>query len=318
MRGLISASVLILVCLDASAVTIRLKPEAEVDGPRITLGEVATVADGDMALAAKLERIDLGRAPWPGSDHRVDGIVVRLKLYQNHIDPKVISVEAVAGCRVTTRPLEIPPERVVGLAQEQLLGQIPWPKDDVELELASKPRGCVVPRGCGQDVLRPGQINAANLRGSVEVSVDVVVDGEARLKLPVRFNIKLYERVAVATKAIGRNDPFTADNVELKRIEVTNRPAGLLTDTRRVLGRRAAHPIAADTPLARTMIVAPPVVKRGDSVRIVLQVGGLEITARGTARQDGAEGDIIRVENADSGRQLSGRVVDAQTVAVEG
>ena len=307
-----------LVIPNTSAATITLREKVVVDGPRFTLADVATVADADAELAARMEAVDLGPAPWPGSFMRVDGIVVRLKLYQARIDPRDVQVDAAAGCEVTTRGLDIPSARLVELAREHLSSKIRWSPDDVEIEVTGQPNDYVVPLGCGEDVLRPGRINSDNPRGRVDVGVRIVVDGRDRFNASVRFNVKLYEEVVVTTDGLDRGDTYTADNVELRRMDVTDATPGLLTDLDKVLGLKSARRIAQNTPLTRKMVISPPLVKRGDIVRIVYRVKGLEVSASGQARADGAEGDTILVKNVDSGRLLPAMVISSGTVLVGG
>ena len=297
---------------------IELKNEAVVDGPGLALADVATVSDAEPEFAAKLLAIDLGPAPWPGTRHRVDGIVVRLRLYQNHIDPRNVSVDATAGCDVTTRPLAISSDRISQLAREHLAAQIRWPASDVEIEMTSEPRDYVVPAGCGRDVMKAKIVSGNRLSGPVEVAVSIVVAGKTRFKVPVGFYVRLYKDVVTTTAAVGRNDTLAADNVKLKRTDVTTNSDDLVTDLAKVLGQRTTQPLAADTALTRRMFVAPPVVRRGDVVRIVYRLKGLVVSVQGEVRQNGAEGDRIRVVNIDSGRVLVGVVVDSKTVVVGG
>lgn len=60
----------------------------------------------------------------------------------------------------------------------------------------------------------------------------------------------------------------------------------------------------------------PPVISAGSRVTLVARSGAVRATAPGEARQAGAIGDVIRVTNTISNTQLTGRVLNAETVEV--
>ena len=59
-----------------------------------------------------------------------------------------------------------------------------------------------------------------------------------------------------------------------------------------------------------------PVVERGDMVRILAKVGGIVATTVGIARENGATGERIVVQNTSSREKLMAVVVGPGTVQV--
>jgi flagella basal body P-ring formation protein FlgA len=57
-------------------------------------------------------------------------------------------------------------------------------------------------------------------------------------------------------------------------------------------------------------------VRRGRPVRLIYLQPGLQLTALGTAQDDGALGDAVRVVNADSRQQLQGTASGPDEVTV--
>ncbi|NCC67884.1 MAG: flagellar basal body P-ring formation protein FlgA, partial [Clostridia bacterium] len=108
-----------------------------------------------------------------------------------------------------------------------------------------------------------------------------------------------------------------ADDLVVGRMDLARAPSGGFSDPKQVVGRRASRMIAAQTVVTDRMIENPPLVKRGDSVTIVAQGGGVRATAAGKARQKGCLGDRIAVVNLDSQRTIYAQVVDGRTVAVD-
>ena len=74
--------------------------------------------------------------------------------------------------------------------------------------------------------------------------------------------------------------------------------------------------IPAGRTLRTDWFEAPAVIGRGDRVRLVLHAGGMRIEGIGQALSDGAVGEVVRVRNADSRREVHGRVAPDGAVHV--
>ena len=298
------------------AATITLHPAVQVDGPRVTLGQVAAITGAGEGAARQLAALDLGAAPWPGSARRIGGLVVKLKLYQSGIDPKAVIIDPKAACRLTTRGREIPAERIIELARQHLLRSVQWPRKNLQVTLSSKPAGVTVPFGCGEDALRPAANVATKRLGLTNIAVDVVVDGARRFRENVTFDVRLFENAVIAKQDIARGDALAAANVELQRVELKHWPSTQIAQLDEAIGSKALRPIAAGTPVAASMIAMPPLVRRGRPVKLIYRVRCLQLTASGIARQDGARGEVISVENDVSRKRLTGTVIGAGEVLI--
>lgn len=67
----------------------------------------------------------------------------------------------------------------------------------------------------------------------------------------------------------------------------------------------------------QTAAPSAPLVHAGDAVSIVIQNGGMTITARGVAREAGKAGDRIHVHREGVMTDLMATIIDAQTVQME-
>jgi len=64
------------------------------------------------------------------------------------------------------------------------------------------------------------------------------------------------------------------------------------------------------------MVSVPPVIHKGDKVKLVAKSGNIKIVTFGIAKSAGGTGDQIRIENMTSKKTIVGRVKDASTVEV--
>ena len=70
-------------------------------------------------------------------------------------------------------------------------------------------------------------------------------------------------------------------------------------------------------PLTDTDIEAPKIVERGQSITMTFSNGMIELTAMGKALESGAKGDVIRVVNTNSSKNLQAIVSGEQQVKVQ-
>jgi flagella basal body P-ring formation protein FlgA len=101
-----------------------------------------------------------------------------------------------------------------------------------------------------------------------------------------------------------------------ERRDLTTLPAGYETDATRLIGKRLRRSLREQAAIPPRALEAPKLVNRGDRVTIVVNHGGMQVTASGTALRDGAQGEYVRVRNETSERIIEGEVVATRRVQV--
>jgi flagella basal body P-ring formation protein FlgA len=85
-----------------------------------------------------------------------------------------------------------------------------------------------------------------------------------------------------------------------------------------IVGMTAARTLLPGQSIPMSAVAAPRLLRAGTLVKMIYVDGGLEITTSGSALQDGAVGQIVKVRNDDSGVTVSGRVRADGAVLVDG
>jgi flagella basal body P-ring formation protein FlgA len=85
-----------------------------------------------------------------------------------------------------------------------------------------------------------------------------------------------------------------------------------------IVGMAAMRTLLPGQSIAMSSVAPPRVLRAGAPVKMVYVDGGLTITAIGSALQDGAVGQAVKVRNDDSGVTVSGRVRGDGSVLVDG
>jgi flagella basal body P-ring formation protein FlgA len=194
-----------------------------------------------------------------------------------------------------------------------LMSNAPWKNAEVRVREVRIPESVVLPSQQHDLSIRV----PSNTRYLGHTPVELILAGENGTK---RFWASAYlevlHPVVVTKKPLTRNQIISADDVSLEKRDLAKIPPGVVTDLYRVIGKRLKRTLGVGTILRRTMLDSPPVVKRGDVVKLFIETENLEITALGRVEQRGGIGDTIRVVNLDSKRRVYGQVVDRQTVRV--
>lgn len=166
-------------------------------------------------------------------------------------------------------------------------------------------------------VIRASLVGKAIRSAATPVRVEFL-DGEGSIisRIHLVAQIRTYALAVVITRGVERGDTLRAEDLLLKRMEVSA-IRGYYTKTEGIAGTLAAQSMKTGT-IIRTSTVKPePLVHRGDQVTMKATVGGVELVATGVARQNGGLNEHIRVYNTQTKSSVICRVMDAKTVMIE-
>ena len=120
--------------------------------------------------------------------------------------------------------------------------------------------------------------------------------------------------VLVNPKAV--NEVITEEDLIIKEFSTKKVRGDMIRDSQQIIGQAARRQLQAGRPLRLIDIRKEYLVQRGDRVMINFQDGALIITATGEAKESGAMGDIIRVKNAGTDREIDATVSASKTVTI--
>jgi flagella basal body P-ring formation protein FlgA len=306
----------------AEVVVVTLRPEATVTEPRVTLGDVASIEGGDARLRQQIAKLDLADLPEAGQVVPILREQVYYQIRIGDVDPRLFRVEGAAQVRARFSRQSITDEDILAAAKQQVLQHVPEAPEDVSIQLAQPIRGLPATAGAKGNIRLEVDLHTSAIPlGRVQVDVAVFINGERRGVVPVYLDVKLYQRVAVCTRRIARGDLLSKDNIYFDRRAVTGL-TDYLTSSQGLAGKQAKRPLAPGQALTSQDVepaepTSPVLVKRQALVKLVAQLGTLQLVTIGESLQDGQRGQLIRVRNVDSRKVVVGRVVDHAMVEVE-
>ena len=299
----------------AGPADVRLLQAVHVSGPDIQLQDIADVFCPDPQLAQRLGRLTISKAPLPGQRRHLRKNYVALRLRQFGFDSDQVALTGAPATVVTARSMEVEAEEIRRIVSEFVHAANLWGSADVTITDIQLGSDRLFPPGRLTHRVVPSQ--GPKQSGILRLSILFEVDGWYRKSIPAVVRIDVLNDVVVARRPIGRYKPITEKDVTVQRLDLTNLPAHIFTDTGEVIGKRARRKIQAKSVLRHDMIETPPLVHRGSMVSIVAESGGLKVTTLGEVKSSGYLGQRVKVVNLDSKKTIFARVVDENTVQVE-
>lgn len=305
--------------LSEAAVTIAVKAESSVNGPSLTLSDIAVVSGDDAQRVKLLKDLQLGNAPPPGVTAQMTPELLEPRLLATRADFSGITWIVPKLFRIATASQFVSGRSVQDAAESYL-------KHLLEKEGAGVGSGDLTVNrlDVAQDMRVPvGKLElATELYGQIKYNVPTTVmtiirtDGRSFNRIPLRFELRRFQNVAVTVNGLAAGDPVTASTLRFERMDVGKLPAGYIADVVPFDGWLLRYAVTPGTVITEAMLVKPLLVRRGDTIRIVARVGQMEVSAAGLALSQGGIGDRIRVQNLDSKRYLSGRIQADKSVLV--
>ena len=122
--------------------------------------------------------------------------------------------------------------------------------------------------------------------------------------------------VFVLTRDVSRGEIIQAEDLVQTTIRKNRLRDDIVLAKEDLEGKQALRDIKADKPISSKDIREEVVVKKGATVGVIYKHKGLQITARAEALEDGAKGQRIKLLNTKSQKELTGRVLDKNTVEI--
>ncbi|MDA8414032.1 MAG: flagellar basal body P-ring formation chaperone FlgA [Desulfobacteraceae bacterium] len=152
-------------------------------------------------------------------------------------------------------------------------------------------------------------------RGSLALIVRV--NDRVEKNIPLYVEVEALANVVVSTRPLERGELLEKGDVLLQRRDMATTSGRVCRNLDEALGMRVRVGMRANFPVRGDYLERPPLVKSGQMVTIVAENKAFRITATGTAKGNGAEGDTVMVRNMNAQKDVPAVVVDANTVRVE-
>ncbi|MDR0548105.1 MAG: flagellar basal body P-ring formation chaperone FlgA [Deltaproteobacteria bacterium] len=304
-----------LVSWALAGVNVIVPAENTVAGERIILGDIATVAPDspeDQKLADILASVDLGQAPGPGRR-----IVIRRQILEQRLNASGVPLSEArfslpAEVTLTGTGQSSGDLQIRQIVLDYLAKTEPYVSGRAEIVSLTSAKPPVLPLGRVEYRFVP--LPSSN-PGFLTGTIFFTVDGQEAARLRITCQIDLQMEALVAARDLSRGQ-ILAEGDLAESLVPYSQSKGALKAVSQAVGQTLRVSLRTGSPVRDRDLVKTSLVKKGETVTIIAQSGGLKVTALGQARQDGALGQTIAVVNQDSKKTISAKVIGPGMVEV--
>lgn len=149
-----------------------------------------------------------------------------------------------------------------------------------------------------------------------KTSVGVRCNTEQKWSISTIADVKVFETVIVLSRPVQQGDIITRQNLAIEKRDVSKLRGDFVTQIEQIENKLAARYIPAGSIPGLRSFIEPKLIKRGDKIIISAIQPAFTIRMNGIAMMDGTKGQHIRIKNENSGRIISGTVIEPGVVSV--
>ncbi len=245
--------------------------------------------------------------------------VIKLSSFKYFILPPLVFVLALAmssfSHAAAVKNQFLSQEKIVSQGKAFMVDQLPWDKDQMEVEVSFKGKGLRLPPG--EVELKFDLPERAAKFGYMPLNLKVMLNGETHKVLRLKATASVYEDVVALNSDARKGNILTLDDLKLLRVKKTPSMRESFSDIGDAAGMELRRSLNAGHILTYRELEQPVLIKRGDRVLLVAESSLLKITAPGIAKGKGVEGTMIQVQNLETKKTVYGRIVDSRTVQIQ-
>lgn len=305
---------LFLVRQGEASIVVQLMPEAVVTGKSFSLGEIAVVHGVRPNRESQWTGLEVGVSPRAGETAVVTQSRVARVLRLSGLALENLELSGAAETVVARESQTVSADMLHQLVREHVMARMPWDAENVSIEQIRGARDLVLAATAVTHQVK-AQPNCDYLGLTSFQVVTATGDGE-EIQQWVKADIQVTTPVVVARHPIPRLTQLGTADVKVEKRNLASLSSDTVASVDEVVGKRSRREIRAGEPIRLSQVELAPVVRRGDLVTLKVESEHFLVTARGKVLENGRPGEVIRVENIASRKQVYGKVVDGRTLLV--
>lgn len=307
--------IILSISLNAAAFEVTIDSEAEIVSSKIKLGEIAEIRAPGLS-AAKLEELkDLTfkQAPAPGYSRRLSRVLVDLSIQNLGYDQNEFKLKMPKNITVSRKTAAISEEEISRLVKEYLKSNLDYSLNQLVLESRASDRSVKIP--AGQYKLRIAEDQNLSLP-NVNLKLEVWQDKKKirQIFYPVKINLLL--DVLVAAENLSANTAVKKSDFKVAEKKITSDPEKIIRSSSELdfNNIKLSRSLNKGDILKRNYLKVPIAVKWGQKLHLKVKKNSIRISTFVEAKERGRIGDIITVENLNSGYKFQVKIVSPTEV----
>jgi len=306
---------------DAADLLIDMKPVASVTSSQVLLRDVAQLTCANPATLTEVGSLEIRVLNEARDSETITAKKVAQCLVISGWSFDEFVVTGATSTLVTfSEPKLLSDEQVEQAALQAMVEMMGVSEKDLTVHLQN-PFVSALPKDLrDRDGLRVVVLPPKKGIGTVVMQVQVWHDRDLLANRSTAFDIRKRHRVAIARVSLSRDMPLDERSVQFENRFLSSEMDEL--DAAQVIGQQVRSNIASgnvlqmrDLQTVRTSL--QPLVKKGETVRVMAMAGKLSTTYRNAeAMQNGVLGESIKLKNRESGQEIIGTVAGPGVVKI--
>lgn len=153
----------------------------------------------------------------------------------------------------------------------------------------------------------------ARLSGKTYIGVRCLSPNSWSILVPTQISIT--GNYLTTARPLAAGQTLQAGDLTPMSGDLSSLPAGVITDPANAVGKTLRNSLAGGQPLRADQLMAPLVIRQGQSVRVISKGTGFAVTGEGKAINNAAAGQIVQIRMS-SGQTLSGTATSDGSVEI--
>ena len=289
----------------SQAKAVELKRNALIEGPVITLGDIF------YDLPSNEDKV-LGPAPRPGKDMILNArTLLRVAIALDLNWRPATSNEHIVLKRAATliSKDDIEKSLITDIRKDGYQG-------DFELDFPAQTSEIILPADQAA-VFEIDGLSVDNQNERFTATIYAPTKEDPLQTLNISGAIYSVVKVPVLSQAMRNGSIIRENDLDYIAIRTKDLNHDVILKAENLIGMTPRRMALNGKPLTDNEIQAPQIVERGQTVTMIFNSGAIQLTAMGRALESGAKGDMIRVVNANSSRNVQAVISGEQEVQVQ-
>ncbi|OEG61920.1 flagella basal body P-ring formation protein FlgA [Halanaerobium saccharolyticum] len=305
----------ISITFNAAAFEIEIKKEAEVNSAEIYLGEIAEIKAGGLSESAltELENLVLKSSPNPGYQKRLTRVLVDLSIQNLGYKKSQFNLKMPATVVVSRRSIEISEAEISALVEDYLKTKLDFAAEKIIIKSRNSAPELKIAAGDYQ--LKVAENQNLSLP-DINLKLEVWQDGKKLRRLFYPVQVELLLEVLTAAKDLKSGAKIKKSDFTVQEKSISGAPEKIVQDWSEINASNVllARNLNKGEILKSNNLKIPYVVKWGQKLNLKVNVNNINLSTFVEAKERGKIGEIITVENLNSGYQFQVEVVSPTEV----
>lgn len=292
---------------------ISLMKIATVKEDHILLKDISSINTKNAELKEQLENILIGESPNQSEKKLINKYEILRILKENNIPTTNINFLKNSKSIIIRPSIILNSETILKESKQYLLKRFSYEPQNVIISLKSNIKEIILPilPITYEFILLTRQSN----KGSIVLNLNIIQDNQIAKSLHLSFFIRLFDECLIAKEDIDK-DSILSNKVKLERMDVTNID-DYIKNPKELNDKISKRYIRKGKIISHKFTGKELLIKRGQIINMFVSRGPLKIQVKGKSLEKGYKSDFIRAKNIDTGKIITGKIFNSNSIVVE-